>query len=121
MENVLASRYASQQMVDIWSTESRIILERELWVAVLKAQKELGIEIADQVITDYESVINSVDLDSIREREKINRHDVKARLEEFSELAGHQHAHKGMTSRDLTENVEQLQINKRCSFRHRFR
>ena len=45
MENVLASRYASQQMVDIWSTESRIILERELWVAVLKAQKELGIEI----------------------------------------------------------------------------
>ena len=112
MENVLASRYASQQMVDIWSTESRIVLERELWVAVLKAQKELGIEIEDQVIQDYESVINSVDLNSIRDREKITRHDVKARLEEFSELAGHQHAHKGMTSRDLTENVEQLQIKK---------
>ena len=112
MENVLASRYASQQMVEIWSAESRIILERELWVAVLKAQKELGIEIEDQVIEDYESVISSVDLNSIREREKITRHDVKARLEEFSELAGHQHAHKGMTSRDLTENVEQLQIKK---------
>ncbi len=112
MENVLASRYASQQMVDIWSAESRIVLERELWVAVLKAQKELGIEIGDQVIEDYESVINSVDLNSIRDREKITRHDVKARLEEFSELAGHQHAHKGMTSRDLTENVEQLQIKK---------
>ena len=112
MENVLASRYASQQMVEIWSAESRIILERELWVAVLKAQKELGIEIEDQVIEDYESVISSIDLNSIREREKITRHDVKARLEEFSELAGHQHAHKGMTSRDLTENVEQLQIKK---------
>ena len=112
MENVLASRYASQQMVDIWSAESRIILERELWVAVLKAQKELGIEIEDQVIEDYESVIESVDLNSIRKREKITRHDVKARLEEFSELAGHQHAHKGMTSRDLTENVEQLQIKR---------
>ena len=99
-------------MVDIWSAESRIILERELWVAVLKAQKELGIEIEDQVIEDYESVIESVDLNSIRKREKITRHDVKARLEEFSELAGHQHAHKGMTSRDLTENVEQLQIKK---------
>ena len=112
MENVLASRYASQQMVEIWSAESRIILERELWVAVLKAQKELGIEIEDQVIEDYESVTSSIDLNSIREREKITRHDVKARLEEFSELAGHQHAHKGMTSRDLTENVEQLQIKK---------
>ena len=61
MENVLASRYASQQMVEIWSAESRIILERELWVAVLKAQKELGIEIEDQVIEDYESVISSID------------------------------------------------------------
>ncbi|MDT7743191.1 MAG: adenylosuccinate lyase, partial [Actinomycetota bacterium] len=37
-------------------------------------------------------------------------HDVKARIEEFDDLAGHQHVHKGMTSRDLTENVEQLQI-----------
>jgi adenylosuccinate lyase len=35
---------------------------------------------------------------------------VKARIEEFSALAGHEHAHKGMTSRDLTENVEQLQV-----------
>ena len=70
-------------MVDSWSAESRIILERELWVAVLKAQKELGIEIEDQVIEDYESVIESVDLNSIRKREKITRHDVKAR---FSDL-----------------------------------
>jgi adenylosuccinate lyase len=40
----------------------------------------------------------------------VTRHDVKARIEEFSALAGHEHAHKGMTSRDLTENVEQLQV-----------
>ena len=35
---------------------------------------------------------------------------MKARIEEFNALAGHEHIHKGMTSRDLTENVEQLQI-----------
>lgn len=40
------------------------------------------------------------------------RHDVKARIEEFNALAGHEHVHKGMTSRDLTENVEQLQIRR---------
>ena len=56
-----------------------------------------------------------MDLDSIREREKITKHDVKARLEEFAELSGHQHAHKGMTSRDLTENVEQLQTHRALS------
>ena len=36
-------------------------------------------------------------------------------MEEFAELAGHQHAHKGMTSRDLTENVEQLQTHRALS------
>src|SRR5690606_2053089 len=51
-----------------------------------------------------------VDLDSIAQRERVTRHDVKARIEEFSALAGHEHIHKGMTSRDLTENVEQLQL-----------
>ena len=110
VENILASRYASKEMTDIWSPHARVISERKLWVAVLKAQKDFGFEVEDQVISDYESVIDSVDFDSIRERERVTRHDVKARLEEFSYLAGHEHVHKGMTSRDLTENVEQLQI-----------
>jgi adenylosuccinate lyase len=55
-------------------------------------------------------VIDKVDLSSIEARERITRHDVKARIEEFSALAGHEQIHKGMTSRDLTENVEQLQV-----------
>ncbi|MGH3451402.1 MAG: adenylosuccinate lyase, partial [Haloechinothrix sp.] len=45
-------------------------------------------------------------------RERVTRHDVKARIEEFNALAGHEHVHKGMTSRDLTENVEQLQVRR---------
>ena len=40
----------------------------------------------------------------------MTKHDVKARLEEFAELVGHQHAHKGMTSRDLTENVSSCKL-----------
>ena len=68
--NVLANRYASTAMREVWSAESKIIAERE----------------------------------------KITRHDVKARIEEFNALAGFEHVHKGMTSRDLTENVEQLQV-----------
>src|SRR4029078_1566053 len=58
----------------------------------------------------YEAVVDQVDLASIAAREQVTRHDVKARIEEFSALAGHEHIHKGMTSRDLTENVEQLQV-----------
>jgi adenylosuccinate lyase len=97
-------------MAQLWSPEHKIVLERKLWVAVLKAQKELGVDVPDGVVEDYERVIDQVDLESIAARERVTRHDVKARIEEFSALAGHEHIHKGMTSRDLTENVEQLQI-----------
>ena len=108
--NVLAQRYASVAMNEIWSAEGRILLERQFWVAVMKAQQGLGLDIPDQAIADYEKVIETVDLESIAERERSTRHDVKARIEEFNALAGHEHVHKGMTSRDLTENVEQLQV-----------
>ena len=97
-------------MVKIWNAENKIILERKLWLAVLQAQKDLGQQIPDGVIEDYKKVLDQVDLDSIHDRERIVKHDVKARIEEFCSLAGHEHIHKGMTSRDLTENVEQLQI-----------
>ncbi|OFP35238.1 adenylosuccinate lyase [Corynebacterium sp. HMSC071B10] len=97
-------------MAKLWSAEHKIILERQLWIAVMRAQRELGVEIPQEAIDAYESVIDQVDLDSIAARERVTRHDVKARIEEFNALAGHEHIHKGMTSRDLTENVEQLQI-----------
>ncbi len=86
------------------------MLERQLWIAVLKAQRDLGIDVPDGVVEAYEAVVDQVDLASIAARERITRHDVKARIEEFCALAGHEHIHKGMTSRDLTENVEQLQL-----------
>jgi len=108
--NVLAARYASPAMCQIWSAEGKIIAERRLWLAVLRAQRELGLNIPEGVIEAYEEVIDRVNLGSIADRERISRHDVKARIEEFSDLAGHEHIHKGMTSRDLTENVEQQQI-----------
>lgn len=108
--NVLASRYASPEIAELWSAEHKIVLERQLWIAVLKAQNDLGIAVADGAIESYEEVIDQVDLDSIAARERVTRHDVKARIEEFNALAGFEEIHKGMTSRDLTENVEQLQI-----------
>jgi len=110
ISNVLAGRYASNELVTLWSAEHKIVLERRLWLAVLRAQASLGIDVPEGAIADYERVVEQVDLASIAARERITRHDVKARIEEFNALAGHEHVHKGMTSRDLTENVEQLQV-----------
>ncbi len=108
--SVLADRYASAAMRSIWSPESKIIQERKLWIAVMRAQSGLGHSIPKDVIADYERVLNEVNLASIDTREKLTRHDVKARIEEFNALAGHEAIHAGMTSRDLTENVEAMQI-----------
>jgi adenylosuccinate lyase len=112
--NVLAERYASVEMAAIWSPERKIVSERELWIAVLKAQAELGVDFGGDdpqaVIAAYDAVKEQVDLASINEREMVTRHDVKARIEEFCALAGYEHIHKGMTSRDVTENVEQSQL-----------
>ena len=108
--DVLAARYASGPLVALWSPEEKVRLERRLWLAVLRAQRDLGVEVPDGVVEAYEAVVDRVDLGSIAARERVTRHDVKARIEEFSALAGYEHIHKGMTSRDLTENVEQLQV-----------
>jgi adenylosuccinate lyase len=103
-------RYAGADLAAIWSPEHKVVLERRLWIAVLEAQRDLGVPVPDGVVEAYDKVVDQVDLESIAARERVTRHDVKARIEEFSALAGHEHIHKGMTSRDLTENVEQLQV-----------
>lgn len=112
IENVLAGRYASPEMVEVWDPVTKVKLERELWVTVLEVQRELGLDVDDGAVAAYRAVVDQVDLESIARRERRLRHDVKARLEEFNSLGGHEAAHLGLTSRDLTENVEQLQIRR---------
>ena len=108
--SLLADRYATAAMRKIFAPQEKIILERRLWLSVMRNQSALGHQILESVIDDYKKVIFTVDLASIDAREKQTRHDVKARIDEFNALAGHEAIHAGMTSRDLTENIEALQI-----------
>ena len=111
--NVLSQRYAGPEINRIFSDEGRILAERELWIAVMKAQRDLGIGIAAEVIEGYQAAKSDIDMDFIRARELETKHDVKARIEAFVKAAGMpEQIHKGMTSRDLTDNVEQMQFKK---------
>jgi adenylosuccinate lyase len=110
--DVLAARYASDELVALWSPEHKVVLERQLWLAVLRAQADLGLSVEQQMLDDYQRAVPVVNLASIAARERVSRHDVKARIEEFNALAGHQEIHQGLTSRDLTENVEQLLLRR---------
>jgi len=91
--DVLAARYASVALATLWSPEHKIVLERELWLAVLRAQADLGLAVPAGAIDDYQRVVDTVDLASIAARERVTRHDVKARIEEFNALAGHELVH----------------------------
>ena len=108
--NVLATRYATKEMVAIFDPINKIINERKFWMTILKLQQKAGLPITDSDIKAYEKVVEKVDLESIDKREIKTRHDVKARIEEFNSLAGVEKIHIGLTSRDLTENIELIQI-----------
>ena len=114
--DVLAARYAGDRMVDILGTAKKVVMERRLWLAALMTQKMLGADIPQDAIDAYRAVLNEVNLESIARRESKLRHDVKARIEEFNALASAklgrkvELVHRGFTSRDLTDNVEQMQI-----------
>ena len=108
--NVLATRYATGEMVAIFDPINKIISERKFWITILKLQQKSGLPITDSDIKAYEQVVEKVDLASIDKLEVKTRHDVKARIEEFNALAGVEKIHIGLTSRDLTENIELIQI-----------
>ena len=111
--NVLSERYATAAINQIFSERGKTIQERDLWIAVMKVQRELGVAIPENDIAKFEAAREQVDLDRIRAIERRTQHDVKAKIEAFVEAAGAgEHIHKGMTSRDLTDNVEQLQIRR---------
>ncbi len=110
--NILSLRYATETN-EIFSEYEKTIYERELWIAVMIAQKHLGVNISSEDIQKYEKAINDVNLDLIKQIELRTRHDVKAKIQAFQQTANAgEHLHKGMTSRDLTDNVEQMQIKK---------
>lgn len=110
-KNVLAHRYSSSDMTAIWSARTAAMIERFIWIEVLKAQVASGVSDAtDEQIANYEAAVDNIDFGAIAEREKQIKHDVKARIEIFDEQAGgHGKIHNGLTSRDITETVEQFQ------------
>jgi adenylosuccinate lyase len=61
--NVLAARYASPAMVAIWSPENKVRLERRLWIAVLRAQIDLGVDVGPDVVDAYESQADDDDIE----------------------------------------------------------
>lgn len=104
--NVLADRYASIPTLNVFAPMGRAVVERGLWLAVMKAQAEQGLDIPSAAIEAYERTLNTIDLDWIRQREIEIRHDEKAKIEAYNRDAGYEYSHIGLTSRDHSDNVD---------------
>ncbi len=95
--NVLAERYASKDMKDIWSGEGRIVMERELWIAVMKAQKELGPAMSSRL---YKQAMGILD--------KAAKTLKAGKREEAARFAGKLRQLKGLTPAFKAEMKERL-------------
>ncbi|MBS4871924.1 MAG: adenylosuccinate lyase [Peptoniphilus sp. oral taxon 375] len=107
-ENPLTSRYASKEMSYIFSDDHKFQTFRNLWIALAKAEKELGLCISDQQIQDLERVKEEIDYQRVAEIEAQTRHDVMAHIKAYGELAPSAKGiiHWGATSCFVTDNTD---------------
>jgi adenylosuccinate lyase len=108
-DSPLATRYATAAMVENFSDRRRILLWRDLWLALARAQSELGLPIRPEQIAGLEAKRDEIDFARVAELERALRHDVMAHVHHFGELAGQDAAkiiHLGATSCYVTDNAE---------------
>jgi adenylosuccinate lyase len=79
-QSPFSSRYASEEMQYLFSDQMKFSTFRKLWVALARAEKELGLNITQEQVDELESNINNIDFDVAKEREKQVRHDVMAHV-----------------------------------------
>jgi len=110
----LSGRYASKEMNEIWSNDSRYSTWRRLWVALAETEKELGIDITDEQIAEMKTHVEDIDYDVVAQRERECRHDVMAHVYEFGTKCPSAKGiiHLGATSCYVTDNAEVILMSK---------
>ena len=76
----LSERYAGEKMQYIFSPDKKFKTWRRLWIALTKAEKELGLNISSDQIEELERFKDDINFEAAREREKIVRHDVMSHV-----------------------------------------
>ncbi|HXF95908.1 MAG TPA: adenylosuccinate lyase [Gemmatimonadales bacterium] len=104
----LAARYASPAMQALWSERRRIRIWRELWLALLEAQRDLGLAIPPEAVHQVAAHLDDADLERAGEHEKRLRHDVMAHIHHLGEQApaARPYLHWGATSAYVTDNAD---------------
>lgn len=107
-ESPLSSRYASDYMLRLFSMDTRIQTWRKLWVALARAEHELGLPITKEQVAELEAHITDIDYACAAAREKEVRHDVMAHVYAYGKAAPSAAGiiHLGATSCYVTDNAD---------------
>ena len=107
-ESPFSSRYASEQMLTLFSPDTRYVTWRKLWLALATAEKELGLPITEEQLKEMKAHLTDIDYECVAEREKDVKHDVMAHVYAFGKVAPTAAGiiHLGATSCYVTDNAD---------------
>ena len=107
-ESPLSSRYASDYMLRLFSMDKRIQTWRQLWVALARAQHQLGLPVSAEQVRELEAHVSDIDYACASAREKEVRHDVMAHVYAYGKVAPGAAGiiHLGATSCYVTDNAD---------------
>ena len=107
-ESPLSSRYASEYMLKLFSSDTRYQTWRRLWVSLAKAEMKLGLPITKEQIAELEEHIEDIDYNVVSQREREVRHDVMAHVYAYGKEAPKAAGiiHLGATSCYVTDNAD---------------
>ena len=113
-ENPLLSRYASREMAENFSDDTKFRLWRRLWIALAESEKELGLPITDAQIAEMKKYANDINYADAQKFEREVRHDVMAHVKAFGKQASSAMPiiHLGATSCYVTDNAEVIIIDR---------
>lgn len=111
-ESPFSARYASKEMLYIFSPDMKFSTWRRLWISLAKAEKALGLPITQEQIDEMEANIDNIDYEVARHREKEVRHDVMSHVYAFGKAAPKAAGiiHLGATSAYVGDNTDIIQL-----------
>ncbi|RKJ78880.1 adenylosuccinate lyase [Butyricicoccus sp. 1XD8-22] len=111
-ESPFSARYASKEMLYIFSPDMKFSTWRRLWVSLAKAEMALGLPITAEQVAEMEAHIDDIDYETARKREKEVRHDVMAHVYTFGKAAPGAAGiiHLGATSAYVGDNTDIIQL-----------
>jgi adenylosuccinate lyase len=109
-DNPLLTRYASREMMGLWSPQKKFSTWRKLWVALAEAEAELGLGISQKQIDELRAHVEDIDFTAAEQYERRLRHDVMAHVHAYGDVCPDARAiiHLGATSCYVTDNTDLL-------------